>query len=181
MLLCVRTLLRKSNVLPVKLDDPHIILRSDVEFTDDFAVITVHSSKTRKKGDDPLRIPVRRISNYKFCLYSRLVEHFRQFPVGGDSPIVLKPTRYGLKPLMYREVLEFLKAGAGHLGIDAKRVGLHSLQRSGAMHLYTLGVPLNDIRLVGDWRSLAVLVYLSAPFSRLLQIEQLSAAALNEL
>lgn len=180
-LLCVRTLLRKSNVLPDKLKDPHVMKRDDVQFSGDFVIFTVHSTKTRRKGDEALRIPVKRIANYKFCLYTRLYHHFQSVPSTGQEPVILKSTHYGPKPLMYRETLEFLKAGAERLGIDHRRVGLHSLRRSGAMHLYSLGVTLNDIRLVGDWRSLAVLIYLSAPLPRMVQIEELSASALNML
>lgn len=119
--------------------DPHVINRSDVQFFDGLLIITKHSSKTCKKGGESLRIPVRQISNHKFCLYTRLAQHFCQFSASGDSPVILKPTSYGIKPLMYRDVLEFLKVGAVHLGIDDRRVGFHSLQRSGAMHLYSLG------------------------------------------
>lgn len=93
----------------------------------------------------------------------------------------MKPCGSGLSPLMYRDILQFLKIGANNLNMDPTRVGLHSLRRTGAMHLYSIGIPLNDIRLIGDWKSMAVLVYLSAPFQRLVQVEDLSAAALDKL
>lgn len=178
-IICVRTLLRKSNLLPSKTDDPHVMMRSDVEFFPDYLVFTVYSSKTRSKNDEPLKIPVRRIANSKFCVYSRLLSHFGHLSGSQDSPLLLKQTPSGVKPLMYHDVLKFLKGGAMSIGIDPKRIGLHSLRKTGAMHLYAIGIPLNDIRLVGDWRSMAVLVYLSAPFERLLDVEKQSADALE--
>lgn len=177
----VRTLLRKSNVLPSKVDDPHIILRRDVEFFPDFVVFSIYSSKTRSRNEEPLRIPIKRINNSKFCVYSRLLSHFGQTSGSPDSPLLLKHTSRGITPLMYIDVLNYLKKGALSIGIDPKRVGLHSLRKTGAMHLYAIGIPLNDIRLIGDWKSMAVLIYLSAPFPRLLDVEQQSADVLDKL
>lgn len=180
-IICIRTLLRKSNLLPARIDDPHVMTRGDVEIFPDYLVFNVYSSKTRSKNDEPLRIPVRRLNNSKFCVFSRLLSHFGQLSGSPDSPLLLKQTVYGIKPLMYVDVLNFLKQGASLIGIDPKRVGLHSLRKTGAMHLYSIGVPLNDIRLIGDWRSMAVLVYLSAPFARLLDVERQSAFELDRL
>lgn len=180
-IICVRTLLRKSNVLPSKVNDTHIMSRKDVEFHPELLIFTVYSSKTRSKKEEPLRIPIRRINNPKFCVYSELLAHFSQFPGSGDSPLLLKSTTKGIKPLMYVDVLNFLKAGALSIGLDSSRVGLHSLRKTGAMHLYGIGIPLNDIRLIGDWKSMAVLVYLSAPFSRLLDVEEISASIFDKM
>lgn len=180
-IICVRTLLRKSNVLPSSVNDPHVITRSDVCFYPGLVVFTIRSSKTKHKGDEPLKIPVKQVSNEKFCVYTRLKSHFERFPGSPEGPLILKPSKNGLQHLMYTDVLRFLKSGAERIGLDPSRVGLHSLRRTGAMHLYNIGIPLNDIRLIGDWRSLAVLVYLSAPFTRLLQVEDMSVAALNNV
>lgn len=180
-LICMRTLLRKCNVLPEKLQDPHIIKRKDVEIQHGMLIFKVHSSKTRHASDEPLRISIKEIANKKFCVYTRLLEHFSQTCVSQDSPLIMQPSRGTYAPLMYREVLQFLKKGAMSINIDPSRVGLHSLRRTGAMHLYSIGIPLNDIRLIGDWKSLAVLIYLSAPFQRLVQVEDQSAAALDRL
>lgn len=109
------------------------------------------------------------------------MEHFELTGMLPDSPLIMKPKGRGLAPLMYNDVLQFLKGGAKSINMDPSRVGLHSLRRTGAMHLYSIGIPLNDICLIGDWKSMAVLLYLSAPFQRLVQVEDLSAAAFNKL
>lgn len=180
--LCMRTLLRKCNVLPSKVEDPHVLKRKDVQILPGLLVFTIYSSKTRHVGDDPLKIPIREIANKRFCVYSNLIKHFSQTTsVSSDSPLIMKTHRGKLSPLMYSDVLQFLKKGAAAINIDPTRVGLHSLRRTGAMHLYSIGVPLNDIRLIGDWKSLAVLLYLSAPFQRLIQVEEMSAASLEKL
>lgn len=118
-----------------------------------------------------------------------LLNHFSQSCTSPDSlffsspdlPLVMRPSQVGHSPLMYSEVLQFLKKGAININIDPSRVGIHSVRRTGAMHLYSIGILLNDIRLIGDWKSMAVLVYLSAPFQRLVQVEDLSAAAFNKM
>lgn len=164
-ILCMRTLLRKCNVLPSKADDPHILKRRDVQIMPGLLIFTILSSKTRHAGDDPLRIPIREIANKRFCVYTRLLRPFSQTDsVTADSPLIVKLYRGKLVPLMYYDVLQFLKRGAQSINIDPTRVGLHSLRRTGAMHLYSIGIPLNDIRLIGDWKSLAVLLYLSTSF-----------------
>lgn len=180
-IICTRTLLRKCNILPSKLDDPHIIKRRDVEILPDILIITIYSSKTRHAGDEPLKIPIKKLINRKFCVYTRLLEHFALTGMLPESPLIMKPSGKGISPLMYSDVLQFLKKGAKNFGMDPSRIGLHSLCRTGAMHLYSIGIPLNDIRLIGDWKSLAFLVYLSAPFQRLVQVEDMSSAAFNNL
>lgn len=137
-LLCFRTLLRKCNVLPSGNGDHIVLRREDVQFFPNMMVLTVHSSKTRHAGDEPLKIPIREINNKKFCVFSRLKRHFDETITSESTPLVVKSTSKGFVPLLYAEVLDFLKRGALNINIDPKRVGLHSLRRTGAMHLYFL-------------------------------------------
>lgn len=158
-----------------------MIKRKDIMIYPGMIVFTVRSSKTKHLGDEPLRIPIMEISNKKFCVYTRLIRHLSQTQGTTDCPLIMKSSPYGCSPLMYSEVLQFLKTVAMNIQVDPSRVGLHSLRRTGAMHLYSIGIPINDIRLMGGWKSMAVLVYLSAPFKRLVQVENLLAAAFNKL
>lgn len=68
-IICFRTLLRKSNVVSDK-DNVHVLLREDVQFFHDRVVFRVRTSKTRMKGKEVLEIPVLVSGNFAFCVFS---------------------------------------------------------------------------------------------------------------
>lgn len=176
-----RTLLRKSNYLPDgSKNDHHLLRRKDIEWGSEFVVINVHSTKTLLKGERVLRIPLHLSQDYVFDVVSRLRHHFVTVPADGDSYLFLKRDRKGNTiPLMYKDVLQFIKKAVLLIGLDPQNIGLHSLRRSGASFLHSIGIPLEDIRMAGDWRLMAVLLYLVNPFSRKLDLELKIASALN--
>lgn len=178
-----RTLLRKSNFLPDsnKTDtDDHVIRRRDIEFYPGYMVVNVRSTKTLLKGEKVLQIPIIQVSDYTFDVYSRLLFHLRAVPAHDMSHLFLKETKSGYEPLLYREVLSYIKKLVKGIGLDPNNIGLHSMRRSGASFLHCIGVPLEDIRMAGDWRSMAVLLYLVNPFSKKLELEGKIASALCE-
>lgn len=167
-----RTLLRKSNIVP---DGPdggeHVILRSDLQFYTDKLFVNVRSSKTNRYKERIFQIPIMKVINEWFCVYTMLQNHFLRFPVASSQPIFWKSSGQTTKPIIYSELLQFLKSVVCWVGLKPQEVGLHSLRRSGAGFLYSLGVPLSDIQSFGDWSSLAVLLYLCTPFARKCDIE----------
>ena len=46
------------------------------------------------------------------------------------------------------------------MGLPASEYNTHSLRRSGASHLFTAGLPLHAIKVIGDWKSDCVFKYL---------------------
>lgn len=176
-LICFRTLLRKSNVVVDDLSH-HTLLRKDVTFYSDRVIFNVYTSKTRRKGENVLSIPIMKTGNLGFCVWTLLSQHFTMYPAEPDSPMLCKRPAI---PLLYRDVLRFLKESVSMLGISPDRFGLHSLRRSGAMHLQKLGIPLYEIQMLGDWRSMAVLLYLSSTYDRKLEIQQIVVSSLDSL
>lgn len=81
-------------------------------------------------------------------------------------------------PVTYRDLLHFIKECVARIALDPRNVELHLLRRSGATHLHSIGVPLVDIKFLGDWMSLAVLQYLVTTFDRKVQIENYFASML---
>lgn len=144
-------------------------------------MIRVLSSKTNRYKNRVFEIPILPVDNSWFCVVSLLKEHFRLFPAHPSSPLFRKRTTTGSTPLQYRELLSFLKSAVTWIGLNPANVGLHSLRRSGAAFLHDLGIPLQDIKSIGDWSSLAVLMYLCTPFERKCDIELLVAQALARL
>ena len=55
------------------------------------------------------------------------------------------------------------------------------MRRSGALFLRSVGVDLTDIQSMGDWRSMAALVYLVSPLDRKVQVDTLAAAELSKM
>lgn len=172
-----RTLLRKCNIVPTP-GSMHTLTRKDITFSTNGVVVTVGSTKTLRHKERLLRIPLVKTKDYGFCVVLRLWQHFQEFPAPETSPLFLKRFRSGLVPITYVDLLSFIKECVTRIGLDPKNVGLHSLRRSGATYLHSIGVPLIDIKFLGDWRSLAVLQYLVTTFDRKVEIEQYFASTL---
>ena len=89
-----------------------------------------------------------------------------------DRPVFLKQGNSSLTPVLYRDILTFIKRATEAIGLDPDQYGSHSMRRSGAAFLHEQGVPLEDIMVLGDWKSLAVLDYLITPLSRKMEIQE---------
>ena len=112
-----------------------------------------------------------------FCAASAVVNHLESTPGEGNDPIFLKDGKSGYVPVLYKEVLCFLKRGVQAIGLDPQEYGLHSMRRSGVQFLHGLGIPLQDLMAMGDWCSLAVLDYLVAPTDRKKDIQKVVAGS----
>lgn len=164
-MLSFRTLLRKSNLVLEKLSELDAeITRSDVEFTSNGLILNVRKTKTIQKREYVLSIPVSYVDSSCFCAASMLRTHLARTSHIKDGPLFLLYKAGHWKPLLYKELLSFIKESVKLIYLSPSDVGLHSLRRSGASHLHRLGFSLVDIMNVCDWRSLAALQYLIAPF-----------------
>lgn len=184
LMLAFRTLLRKSNLVPASSKDwSHVVRRSDVYFTSSGLRLIVRSSKTRKRGEVDLVIPVSFTrSTPVFCAATMVATHMQRTPRPPEDPLFYKVDKAGhWSPLLYKDLLQFLKDLAPTIGKHPSDLGTHSMRRSGASFLSHIGVPLHEIRAVGDWKSLAVLAYLVTPLERKEQIDKYVATVLNGL
>ena len=179
-ILSFRTLLRKSNLVPTTLSDfSHVLRRRDVQFHDWGMLVKVNSTKTLRYSEYVLDIPVHYVSNKALCAASAVKYHMDTFRAQPDSPLFECQGSHSYEPVLYSAVLAHIKLCASRIGLDPSRVGCHSLHRSGAAHMYSIGVPLVDIMSIGDWRSMAVLEYLVTAMDRKGKIQELVAASLN--
>lgn len=154
LVLSYRCLLRKGHVTA----SPHNLLRSHFEFTPYGACLTIVSSKTIQFRERVVKIPIVKSHGSVLCPIRWLRKYLSQVPVNPGSPLFIMPR--SLKPMSYAYFSDRLKRaikGAGLVG----RYTSHSLRRGSATYLSRLGLPLHDIKLFGDWRSLSVLLYLS--------------------
>ena len=180
--LSFRTLLRKSNIVPdSSTSDNHVLLRENVTFTDTGMILVVKSSKTLQYSERVLEIPLNFIPGSPLCVVTLLKNHFRDVPMPSESYLLYKSSSSSPTPVLYRDLLEFLKGCVMNIGLNPNDVGLHSLRRAGTAFLHSINIPLEDIRCIGDWKSLAVLSYLVTPMDRKLMLEKRVSDALAGL
>lgn len=97
-------------------------------FFQDHVVFSVYTTKTRGKGKEKLLIPVYCTSTRGFCVRTLLYSHFLKYTASPDSPILFKCTHSGMAPLMYKDVLNFLKDCVILIGLQGSiRGGPHWL------------------------------------------------------
>lgn len=149
-----RCLLRKCHFT----QSIHSISRDDVTFTDYGICIVIRSSKTIQFGERTLKIPIVSSPGSILCPVRWIRKYLSLVRVPRGGPLLINPrTR---KPLTYREFSKRLKTAIASANIKGHFTS-HSLRRGCATYLSRLGLPLQDIKTYGDWRSLSVLLYLS--------------------
>lgn len=158
-----------------------VVERSDIEYTSQGILLKVRKTKTIQRREYVLEIPVNYIRNKDFCAASMLITHLRRTSSIKHGPLFMLLKDGQWRPLLYTELLAFIKDCVALIGMSPAEVGLHSLCRSGAAYLHSLGISLIDIMNTGDWHSLAALSYLISPLDRKTQIESVVAGALDKL
>lgn len=165
-LFCFRTLLRKCHVFTSPDLDVHLLSRENIRFESWGLIAGVPTSKTNQFRQRTFEAPVT-TSNSDLCLVSQLRLYWSRF--GGTKFWPVVSDKEG-KPISYSLALKKLKKWCKSAGI-LKDVGFHSLRRGAASHMYSLGVPIHDIKVEGDWQSMAVLLYLSTSMSHRVEID----------
>lgn len=159
--LSFRCLLRKCHFT----SSPHMLMRSQVEFTEYGIMVNIISSKTIQFKERILRIPVVASPGSILCPVRWLKVYLSLCNVPKNGPLFLN-LKSG-KPLSYDRFSYRLKTLVKKVGIQG-RITCHSLRRGSATFLSRLGLPLQDVKMYGDWKSLSVLLYLADdPVTRL--------------
>ena len=181
-ILSFRSLLRKSNLVPDSGSSlGHVLRRQDVILHEWGIMLCVRSSKTLQYNQYVLEIPVSYVSDKRFCAASALKQHMASTPGRQDGPLFMKEVGGKFSPVLYKELLSFIKDSVVSIGLPPHEYGAHSLRRSGVSFLHGVGVPLEDLMSMGDWHSLAVLDYLVTPTSRKMEIQDMVVSALERV
>ena len=150
--LSFRCLLRKSHLTA----SPHVIQAEDVSLTSYGLDITINSSKTIQFKERKVVVPIIKSSG-PLCPIKWIRRYRRAVP--STTALLCKPGTQS--PPTYVWYLNKLRSACKTAGLSG-HYGSHSLRRGSATFLSRIGMPLHDIRIYGDWRSLSVLLYLSA-------------------
>lgn len=151
-----RGLLRKAHIT---VSDQAICVQ-DLEFRAWGLLLTLPKTKTIQYGERVLQIPFTTIPCSIFCVSRYVNMLVSRLKVTGTD-YVFQYYRSGTRrPMSYEWYSKRLRRLTARIGLEGK-VTSHSLRRGGATYLNSIGMTLVDIKQRGDWRSLAVLLYLS--------------------
>ena len=154
--------LRKSNlVIDNSSDRTKVLRRSDLEFTSSGARLHIYASKTIQYRQRSLTIPIPSISGSRLCPVTALKHHLRINKIASHEPLFsISSSKSALStPVTYNVFANFVKRSISALGKDASAFSPHSFRREGATFAFECGLPAELIKLQGDWRSDAYLVY----------------------
>lgn len=171
--LAYRCLLRKSHYT----NSNHMLQVGDVEFTTYGICIHMRSSKTIQYRERVNMIPVVSSPNSLLCPVRWLKIYIKRFGLK-SGPLFVNHVNV-VRPYTYRSYSNRLKLALNDAGIEGKFT-CHSLRRGCDSYLSRLGLPLHDIKNYGDWKSLAVLFYLSDDLSTRLHKDVCIAKSFNE-
>ena len=157
---------RKSNLLVpshMLFNPSRHLCASDVQFTSTGAILTVRWSKVIQFREKTLLIPLPKIKNSPFCPSTALLLLAIEKPPC-PSPVPL--IRYCCSgasniPLTHKLFSDKLRFCLRTCGLQAELYSGHSFRRGGASFALECGLPVDLIKLQGDWNSNAYERYLS--------------------
>ena len=161
-LTCFFGLLRISNVCTgTESSNVHCIQRKDLLVTQKGCVINVHSSKTIQFAERVFQVALPFMCDNPLCPTSALIKFISQAgPTFAGSQELFAYQINGsvtrLTQINFRAKLK--QCLPPHL--EAVDYNSHSLRRGGCSYLLSCGVPLEAIKAIGDWKSLAVFEYM---------------------
>ena len=151
-------LLRKSSLLPKSalVDFSQTLLRSDViMMCQDSCIIQVRKSKTIQFGQRVLELPFSTCSNVALCPVITLLDHLTCSKLKPNMPLFSYVLEGSVYHITHTSFVEKLRGYLLRLGYPAKDYSGHSLRRGGCSLCYSAGMSTIDIKLRGDWKSLA--------------------------
>lgn len=157
---------RKSNLLVqshVAFDPSRHLCATDVQFTPAGAILSVRWSKVIQFREKVLEIPLPKIVNSPFCPSTALLGLSLDNP---PCPAPVPLFRYGLPkasnvPLTHKDFTDRLRSCLTLCGFEASMYSGHSFRRGGASYALECGLPVDLIKLQGDWNSNAYERYLN--------------------
>ena len=157
-------LLRRSNVLSQSLrtfEKGKHLSRNDCVFSATGMRVTIRWSKVIQYKDRTVGIDFPRVRDSTLC---PVAATFRAFQLSAsappDGPAFMVPHANILSPLTPSAFVKKVKLCLKDSGIDHSQFSGHSFRRGGASWAFNVGIPMETIRQLGDWRSYACLAYI---------------------
>ena len=134
----------------------HLILNENTAF------LRILATKTIQFAQRSLNIPLPVIPGSILCPVAALHTHLKLNQVPASAPLfsVLASDSESVQAITYPQFSRFLARSLQAIGADPSEFSPHSFRRGGATFAFDCGLPAELIKLQGDWRSDAYLVYL---------------------
>lgn len=150
-------LLRKSNVV-----GPHKILHKDCKFNNESIQLIIQSSKTRNKHTDiPQTFSLLRLKDHSLCPVAAILNYLRfttDIPL--SAPLCALPKSGGkFSTLTYKLITDDFREAV--LVDQASSYATYSCRRGGSSYMFNIGMSIETIRSMGDWRLNAYQRYMS--------------------
>lgn len=179
------TFFRTANLVPQAFDSfssQHALSRGSVTFTNSGAFLTVTRTKTRQSGDTALVVPVPQIPGSPLCPTTALKLLLGTVTAPDACPLfTFASTSNQLTCITAKSLNDGIKHLASLTSLDPQLFSGHSLRRGGATFAFKCGIPAELIKLQGDWRSDAYMLYLSLPLADRLVLTQVLAEHVQTL
>ena len=159
-------LLRISNVtVPSNhtWDTVRILTRGDVRFTATGCVLRIRHSKTIQYQERVFEAVIPRLPDNPLCpslAICRFMQQAGNLPTSAPALAFTQPSSGKMKTITPPQARSALHRLISAIGLNTSDYNTHSLRRSGATHLLSLGVPFEIIKILGDWKSDCVFKYL---------------------
>jgi integrase len=164
-LLMFFTLLRRSNVFcPAgrAFDGKKHLLRQDILFHPWGVQLRIKWTKTIQFKERCLEFPIPRAPRSLLCPVQALTHAFSLTADAPNSgPALVLHSGTGYKPLTASQFAVRLRQCVQRSGHQAAQFTAHSFRRGGASFAYEVGVGVETIRQLGDWRSMAYTSYIT--------------------
>ena len=146
---------------------------NDITFKSWGAAITVMWTKTRQFGDMALVVPIPFIPNSNLCPVKALKALFQAVHIPSSTPAFSNISK-AQEPdcLTTPTFMSSIQSLSSHIGLEPANYSGHSLCCGGATFAFQCGIPAELIKMQGDWRSNAYLLYLLTPLADRLILSQ---------
>ena len=158
---------RKSNLLPVSqssFDPNRQLTEADFVFESWGVLVHMKWSKTIQFREKAVQIPFSYVPHSPLCPVQAIRHAFSFLPSDKDcSQAFNYLDTQTLQPVCftYAKFLKFLRTCLMNIGSDPTSYAGHSFRCGGASFAFQSGIPVEMIKFLGDWKSDAVLLYLT--------------------
>ena len=135
---------------------------SDISFQKNELNLIIRASKTIQFADRTLELPIPRAKPPNVLCPVQAMLLYVQGPqsLGVNGPLFITSNGYTDRPLTAALFPQRLKSVLSSIGVNTQSYATHSCRRGGASWAYRLDVPVDTIKVIGDWKSLAYQRYI---------------------
>ena len=139
----------------------HIVC-SDISFSKYILNVVIRASKTIQFADRKLQLPIPGAKPWNVLCPVQAMLLYVQGAQSRESndPLFITSDGRMRRPLTATVFAQRLKSVLSSLGVNAQSYATHFCRRGGASWAYRLDDPVDTIKVIGDWRSLAYQRYI---------------------